>query len=69
MARQIGARVTAGTLNLGAPIEIAVEAAGGTTRLAAIGRLLERAQADRPPAARLADRVASWFVVGVVGIA
>jgi len=69
VARQIGARVTAGTLNLGAPIEIAVEAAGGTTRLAAIGRLLERAQADRPPAARLADRVASWFVVGVVGIA
>ena len=69
VARAVGARVTAGTLNLAAPIEIEVEATGGATRLTAIARLLERAQADRPPAARIADRVASWFVAVVVGIA
>jgi len=69
VARAVGTRVTAGTLNLSAPIEVAVEATGAATRLAAITRLLERAQADRPPAARIADRVASWFVAVVVGIA
>ncbi len=69
VARAEGGRVTAGTLNLAAPIEVVVEATGGATRLAAITRLLERAQSERPPATRIADRVASWFVAVVVGVA
>ncbi len=67
--RATGDRVTAGTLNLATPIEVVVEATGSATRLAAIARLLERAQAERPPVARLADRVSAWFVAAVVGIA
>lgn len=69
VARVEGEQVTAGTLNLAAPIEVVVEATGAATRLAAIARLLDRAQSERPPAARIADRVASWFVAVVVAVA
>jgi Cu2+-exporting ATPase len=39
---------------------------GASTSLAEIGRMLERAKADRPPIALLADRIASKFVIGVL---
>jgi Cu2+-exporting ATPase len=39
---------------------------GASTSLAEIGRMLERAKADRPPVALLADRIASRFVVAVL---
>ncbi len=41
---------------------------GASTSLAEIGRMLERAKADRPPIALLADRVASKFVIGVLAL-
>ena len=56
-----GDAVTGGTRNTLAEIEVRVtaSAAGGT--LARIAALLERAQAERPPVQRLADRVAGVF--------
>lgn len=39
---------------------------GASTSLAEIGRMLERAKADRPPIALLADRIATRFVVAVL---
>jgi Cu2+-exporting ATPase len=47
---------------------IRVTRTGASTSLAEIGRMLERAKADRPPIALLADRIASWFVVGVLSV-
>ena len=44
-------------------------AAGAATRLASIERLVERAGAERPRLARVADRVARWFVAALLCIA
>ena len=64
--RSVGQHVTAGTLNVEGPLTVQVEALGDDTRLSAIVRLLERAQADKPRLAQLADRVAQWFLVVVL---
>ncbi|MNZ27386.1 putative copper-importing P-type ATPase A [compost metagenome] len=64
--RSAGQQVTAGTLNVEGPLTVQVEALGNDTRLSAIVRLLERAQADKPRLAQLADRVAQWFLVVVL---
>ncbi len=69
VAKRPGARVTAGSINLDGALTLRAERVGQDTMLAAISRLLERAQAERPPVAELADRVASWFVAGVLVIA
>ena len=66
LAKQVGDRVTAGTLNVEGPLQIQVSAVGEQTRLSAIVRLLERAQSDKPRLARLADQVAQYFLVGVL---
>jgi P-type Cu2+ transporter len=57
-----GARVNAGTQNLGAPLRVRVSAVADRTVLAGIVALLERAQAERPRLARAADRAAAWFL-------
>ncbi|TBW10730.1 cadmium-translocating P-type ATPase [Azotobacter chroococcum] len=67
--RAPGDAVTAGTLNVEGPLTIEVQALGDDTRLSAIVRLLERAQADKPRLAELADRVAQWFLLAVLGVA
>jgi Cu2+-exporting ATPase len=69
VTKETGTRLTAGTLNLTRPVEMVVEAVGAATRLAAITRLLEMAQASRPPGVRAADRLAGWFVAAVLAIA
>ncbi len=67
--RAPGDEVTAGSINLDGALTLAAERVGQDTMLASISRLLERAQAERPAVAVLADRVASWFVVAVIAIA
>lgn len=66
VAKVAGARVIAGALNRGAPLEVELTAVGQSTVLAGIVRLLERAQTERPRIARLADRAAAWFVTRVL---
>jgi Cu2+-exporting ATPase len=48
---------------------VQVERVGADTVLAAIVRLLDRAQAEKPRLAALADRVAGWFVAAVLVVA
>ena len=67
--RSEGDAVTAGTLNVEGPLTVEVLALGDDTRLSAIVRLLERAQADKPRMAELADRVAQWFLLIVLAFA
>lgn len=75
LPRGRGDTVTAGTLNVEGPLTLEVKALGDQTRLSAIVRLLERAQADKPRLAELADKVAQWFLIivllaaAIVGIA
>ncbi|NBA96185.1 heavy metal translocating P-type ATPase [Pseudomonas sp. R5(2019)] len=61
--RGMGDAVTAGTLNVEGPLTVEVLALGQDTRLSAIVRLLERAQAEKPRLAEMADRAAQWFLL------
>ncbi|QKZ03737.1 heavy metal translocating P-type ATPase [Pseudomonas eucalypticola] len=61
--RQLGQPVTAGTLNVDSSLTVQVSALGQDTRLCTIVRLLERAQAEKPRLAQLADRAAQWFLL------
>jgi len=56
-----GIRVFAGTLNLTGPIEVVATAAGGSTLLAEIVRLMENAEQARGAYRRLADRVSRAY--------
>lgn len=57
-----GALIFAGTVCRETPARIEVTQVGSATRLSQLTRLVEQAQAHRPPLARLADRMGSWFV-------
>lgn len=61
--RHPGDAVTAGTLNVEGALTVEVLALGQDTRLSAIVRLLERAQAEKPRLAQIADRAAQWFLL------
>ncbi len=69
LAKGQGDEVTAGTVNVESPLEIAVEKIGEETVLAAIRRLLDRAQSEKPGIALLADKVAGYFVGGLLLVA
>lgn len=58
--------VVGGTINVENPLTIEITNVGHDTQLSAIVRLLERAQEDKPKAAQIADKVASYFVAGVL---
>ena len=60
-----GDAVLAGSLPVDTSVRVKVVATGAGTRLSALLRLVQRAQEHRPRMARLADRVASVFVLGI----
>jgi Cu2+-exporting ATPase len=61
-----GDTVFAGTVNVEAALEARVLCSYLESRLAALQQSVEVAQTEKPRLARLADRVASWFVAGVL---
>ncbi|MEL7938787.1 heavy metal translocating P-type ATPase [Pseudomonas delhiensis] len=67
--RQAGDNVTGGTLNVEGPLTLQVQALGDDSRLSAIVRLLERAQADKPRLAQVADSAAQWFLLVLLVLA
>lgn len=67
--RQPGDPLVGGTVNSESPLIMAIENVGEQTVLSAIVRLLDRAQSEKPPVARLADRVAGWFVAALLVLA
>ena len=69
VAKRAADEVTGGAINLTAPVTVRVTRVGNDTRLAAIVRLMEQAQAQRPALAAAADRVAFWFVLVILAIA
>lgn len=60
--RTAGAALIGGSVNLGPPVTVQLQRVGTATQVSQIARLLERAQAQRPPLALLADRLASGFI-------
>ncbi|MFQ5633949.1 MAG: heavy metal translocating P-type ATPase [Gammaproteobacteria bacterium] len=69
VSRLAGDAVVAGSLNLTRAAEIEVRRVGAETVMAQIGRLVIDAREQRPRLVELADRVASWFVAGVLCVA
>lgn len=68
--RAAGAQALAGSLNLGRrALPLRATAVGELTQLAAITRLLHGAQAGKPRAQQLADRVAGHFTAAVLVLA
>src|SRR5712691_2765950 len=64
--KEEGAAVIAGTVNLSGSIRFRATKVGSDTALARIVQLVERAQASKPPAQRLADRAAHYLVIVAV---
>lgn len=60
--RGIGDPALAGCFNTTSPLELRVTKVGAGTRLAEIVAVLDRALAEKPRLATVADRVAGWFV-------
>lgn len=69
LPKTVDDNVTGGTVNVESPLTVEVEKVGEDTVLAAIVRLLDRAQTEKPRVARLADRVAGWFVGAILLLA
>jgi len=64
-----GEPVTGGTINGTGSFVMRAERVGSETLLARIVQMVSEAQRSRAPIQKLADRVASWFVPAVVGVA
>jgi len=69
VAKETGARVTAGSINGEGVIAVETTATGAETTLARIIRLVESAQAEKAPIQRLVDRVSGIFVPVIIVIA
>lgn len=69
VGKRAGDAVFAGSVCRERPARLRVQRTGEDTRLSQLTRLVERAQAQRPPLAQRADRIAAWFVTGLALIA
>ncbi|WP_034837301.1 heavy metal translocating P-type ATPase [Endozoicomonas numazuensis] len=66
IARSKSESVMGGSLNVDNAIDIEITHVGEETQMSAILKLLKHAQQDKPAIAKLADRVASYFVASVL---
>lgn len=69
VAKAIGSKVTAGTLNQTGGFVLRAEKVGADTLLSQIVHMVAAAQRSRAPIQRMADQVAGWFVPVVILIA
>ncbi|MGB0359997.1 MAG: heavy metal translocating P-type ATPase, partial [Endozoicomonas sp.] len=67
--KQLGDTLLCSSLNIDHPVDIQVTRIGEDTRVASIIKLLQRAQQNKPAIAKLADKVAGWFVATVLLVA
>ncbi len=66
VVKDVGDAVIGGSINTDSPLQILVERTGADTILSRILDLVERARNERPYLAQVADRVAGYFVAGVL---
>ncbi|EWS55971.1 MULTISPECIES: copper-translocating P-type ATPase [unclassified Methylibium] len=69
VAKAMGSKVTAGTLNQTGGFVMRAEKVGADTLLSQIVHMVAAAQRSRAPIQRMADEVAGWFVPVVIGVA
>ncbi len=66
VAKRPGDGLTGGSVNLEGVLTMRVLRVGEETVVAGILRLIDRAQSEKPRIAQVADRVAQWFVAGLL---
>jgi Cu2+-exporting ATPase len=66
VARTVGDEIAGGSINTTSPVFARVLRCAADSTLSTIERLIERAAADKPAIALLADRVAAWFVLALL---
>jgi Cu+-exporting ATPase len=66
VAKAVGSKVTAGTLNQTGGFVMKAEKVGADTLLSQIVHMVAAAQRSRAPIQRMADKVAGWFVPVVI---
>lgn len=67
--KRVGDEVIGATINKTGSFQFRATKVGSETALAQIIKLVEEAQSAKPPIAKLADVIASYFVPAVIGIA
>lgn len=69
VTKEKGSMLIGGTINIESPLLMKVTATGADAQISTIMRLLDRAQQSKPKAAMIADKVASYFILGVLFVA
>jgi Cu+-exporting ATPase len=69
VAKRAGDKLIGATMNTSGALVMRAESIGSKTVLAQIVQMVGQAQRSRAPMQRMADRVAGYFVVAVIGIA
>lgn len=69
VAKRVGSKVTAGTMNQTGGFVMRAEKVGADTLLSQIVHMVAAAQRSRAPIQRMADHVAGWFVPVVIAVA
>jgi cation transport ATPase len=69
VAKAVGFKVTAGTLNQTGGFVMRAEKVGADTLLSQIVHMVAAAQRSRAPIRRMADQVAGWFVPALIAVA
>jgi Cu+-exporting ATPase len=67
--KSLGDEVVGGTINTSGSLTVKVTKIGADTVLARIIKMVEQAQGTKLPIQALADKVTSWFVPAVMGVA
>lgn len=67
--KSVGSTVVGATINKTGSFEFTATRVGGETTLSQIIRLIENAQGSKAPIQAYADRISSWFVPAVIGLA
>ena len=67
--KELNDELTGGSVNIESPLTMQVDKVGEDTVVSGIIRLLDRAQAEKPAIAKLADMIAAWFVAAILLIA
>lgn len=68
-AKEIGAKVIAGSINYDGYIEYSAERIGKESTISEIVHIVTEASSTKIPLARIADRISSYFVPTIIGIA
>ncbi len=69
VSKRVGDKLIGATMNTSGALVMRSEKVGGQTVLASIVQMVVQAQRSRAPMQRMADQVAGYFVIAVVGVA